>query len=66
VNTENARKIAALLGTVFAGRTAIQRIRQARAESDRLEMLDALFNVLVVITGVLVIVRRLREGDEEL
>jgi hypothetical protein len=66
VNTDTAKRIATLLGTVFAGRTALQRIQQAREDADRLELLDAVLNVLVVITGVLVIVRRLREGEEEL
>jgi hypothetical protein len=53
-----------LIGTVFAGRTAIARLRQARDDADRLELLDAALNIAVVVTGVLVIVRRLRQGEE--
>jgi hypothetical protein len=60
----NAKTVITLVGTLFAGRTAIQRIRQARLDDDRLELLDAALNAAVVITGVLVIVRRLRRGEE--
>ena len=58
------RSLLTLLGTAFAGRTAIARVRQARDDDDRLELLDAALNIAVVITGVLVIVRRLRQGEE--
>jgi hypothetical protein len=63
VTIKNAKTLATLIGTVFAGRTALQRIRQARVDSDRLELLDAVLNALVVVTGVLVVVRRLRQGQ---
>jgi hypothetical protein len=58
-----AKTIFTLVGTVFAGRTALQRMKQARIDEDRLELLDAVLNAAVVITGVLVIVRRLRKGE---
>jgi hypothetical protein len=61
---KHAKTIATLLGTAFSARTALQRVQQARVDADRLELLDALLNTLVVITGVLVIVRRLRQGEE--
>jgi hypothetical protein len=64
VTLKNAKTFATLIGTIFAGRTALQRIKQARVDADRLELLDAVLNVAVVITGVLVIVRRLRQGEE--
>jgi hypothetical protein len=60
---KNTRTLITLVGTIFAGRTALQRIRQARVDNDRLELLDAALNAAVVITGVLVIVRRLRKGE---
>jgi hypothetical protein len=60
---KNVRSLMTLIGTVFAGRTAIQRLRQARDDQDRLELLDAALNIAVVVTGVLVIVRRLRQGE---
>ena len=58
------KSLLTLIGTAFAGRTAIARLRQARDDDDRLELLDAALNIAVVITGVLVIVRRLRQGEE--
>ncbi len=64
MNSKNVRTLLSLVGTVFAGRTAVARVRQARDDDDRLELLDATINILAVVTGVLVIVRRLREGKE--
>jgi hypothetical protein len=61
---KHAKTIATLLGTALSARTALQRVQQARDDADKLELFDALLNTLVVITGVLVIVRRLRQGDE--
>jgi hypothetical protein len=61
---KNVRSLLTLVGTAFAGRTAIARLRQARDDDDRLELLDAALNIAVVVTGVLVIVRRLRQGEE--
>jgi len=60
---KNLRTLLTLIGTVFAGRTALARLRQARSDQDRLELLDAALNIAVVVTGVLVIVRRLRQGE---
>ena len=60
---KNVRTLLTLVGTVFAGRTALARLRQARSDQDRLELLDAALNIAVVVTGVLVIVRRLRQGE---
>ena len=60
---KNVKTVVTLIGTIVAGRTAIQRIRQARSDGDRLELLDAALNTAVVVTGVLVIVRRLRKGE---
>ncbi|MDQ1627373.1 MAG: hypothetical protein QOI54_1117 [Actinomycetota bacterium] len=60
---KHARTAITLVGTLFAARTALQRIRQARADDDRLELLDAALNAAVVVTGVLVVIRRLRQGE---
>lgn len=60
---KNTKTLITLIGTLFAGRTAVQRMRQARDDDDRLELLDAALNAAVVITGILVISRRLREGE---
>ena len=64
ITPKTLRTILTLVGTAFAGRTAIARLRQARTDQDRLELLDAALNIAVVVTGVLVIVRRLRLGEE--
>ena len=64
VTPRHFRPLLSLIGTAFAGRTAIARLRQARTDEDRLELLDAALNIAVVVTGVLVIVRRLRQGEE--
>jgi hypothetical protein len=63
ITPKNLRTLLTLIGTAFAGRTAIARLRQARDDEDRLELLDAALNIAVVVTGVLVIVRRLRQGE---
>jgi hypothetical protein len=60
----NAKTLFTFVGTIFAGRTAIHRMRQARTEEDRLELLDAALNAAVVITGLLILVRRLRQKDD--
>jgi hypothetical protein len=53
------------ISTVMAGRTAFARVRQAREDGDGLELLDAALNALVVVTGTIVIIRRLRRGEDE-
>jgi hypothetical protein len=64
LTAKNLKTLVSVVGTVFAGRTALARVRQARADQDRLELLDAALNIAVVLTGLLVIVRRLREGKD--
>ena len=61
---KNAKILFTFVGTIFAGRTAIQRMRAGAHDEDRLELLDAALNIAVVVTGLLVIVRRLRAKDE--
>jgi len=61
---KNARTLFTFAGTVFAGRTAIRRVRQARTDGDKLELLDAALNAAVVISGVFILVRQLRRKDE--
>jgi hypothetical protein len=61
----NIKTVITFIGTVMAGRTAIARIRQARDDDDRLELLDAILNAAVVVTGTIVIIRRMRRGEEE-
>jgi hypothetical protein len=61
---KKARTLVTLIGTLLAGRTALARIKQAREDHDPLELVDAALNIAVVLTGTLVIVRRLRRGEE--
>ena len=63
ITPKNVTSILTLIGTAFAGRAAINRLVQARDDADRLELLDAALNIAVVLTGLLVIVRRLRQGE---
>ena len=60
-----AKTLITIVGTVMAGRTALNRVRQAREDGDRLELLDAFLNAAVVITGLVVIVRRMRRGEAD-
>jgi hypothetical protein len=62
---KRATSIVSVVTTLMAGRTAIQRLLQARDDGDRFELVDALLNVLVLVTGTIVIVRRLRRGEDE-
>ena len=62
---KNLRTILTLVGTVFAARTALGRLREAREDGDGLELLDAALNAAVVVTGTLVVVRQMRRGEIE-
>jgi hypothetical protein len=57
--------IVTIVFTLMSGRTAINRIREAREDGDPWEVLDAALNVAVLVTGIIVIVRRLRRGESE-
>jgi hypothetical protein len=54
-----------VISTVMAARTALARVRQAREDGDQFELVDAALNALVVVSGVIIIVRRLRRGEDE-
>ena len=62
----NIKTLITFVGTVMAGRTAISRLQQAREDGDRLELIDALLNAVVLVTGTIIIIRRLRRGEDEL
>ena len=64
-NVRNIKNIVTFVSTVMAGRTAVSRLRQAREDGDRLELLDALLNTVVLVTGTIIIIRRLRRGEDE-
>jgi hypothetical protein len=62
---KNVKSIVTFATTLMAGRTAIQRLLQAREDGDRLELIDAALNAVVLVTGTIIIVRRLRRGENE-
>ena len=62
---KNIKNIVTFVSTVMAGRTAISRLRQAREDGDRRELVDALLNSVVLVTGTIIIIRRLRRGEDE-
>ena len=61
---KNVKSLITFVSTVMAGRTALTRLRQARVDGDRLEVVDAILNAVVLVTGTIIIVRRLRRGEE--
>ncbi len=62
---KNIRSIATLVGMAFSARTAVARLREARDQKDdKLELLDAALNVAVLLTGTILVVKRLRAGEE--
>ena len=65
VNPRTIKNIVTFVSIVMAGRTAVSRLRQAREDGDRLELVDALLNTVVLVTGTIIIVRRLRRGEDE-
>jgi hypothetical protein len=65
MNVNHIKNIVTFVSTVMAGRTAISRLRQAREDGDRLELADALLNTVVLVTGTIIIIRRLRRGEDE-
>ena len=62
---KNVKSLITFVSTVLAGRTALARVRQAREDGDRLELIDAALNAIVVVTGTIIIIRRLRRGEDE-
>ena len=62
---KNVKSLITFVSTIMAGRTALARVRQAREDGDRLELVDAALNAIVVVTGTIIIIRRLRRGEDE-
>jgi predicted proteasome-type protease len=56
----NIRPIARIGGQALAATALFREIRRARAEGDRLLLLDAAVNILAVATTIAIIVRELR------
>jgi hypothetical protein len=62
---KNIKSVVSFVSTLMAGRTALARLRQARKDGDRLELVDAVLNAVVLVTGTIIIIRRLRRGEAE-
>ena len=62
-NVNTIKNIVTFVSTVMAGRTALSRLRQAREDGDRLELVDAMLNTVVLVTGTIIIIRRRRRGE---
>ena len=65
MNAKKVNSLVTFVTTVMAGRHALSRLRQAREDGDRFELVDALLNAAVLVTGTIVIIRRLRRGEDE-
>ena len=65
MNAKKVNSIITFVTTLMAGRTALSRLRQAREDGDRLELIDSLLNAVVLVTGTIIIIRRLRRGEDE-
>ena len=63
MNAKKVNSIITFVTTVMAGRHALSRLRQAREDGDQFELIDAFLNALV--SGTVVIIRRLRRGEDE-
>ena len=57
----NARNLAKFGGQALAVGTTFRSLRRARAEGDKLRMLDAIVNALAIATTIAILVRDIRE-----
>ena len=62
---KKAKTLITIVTTVMSGRTALARLKQARQDGDHLELVDAFLNAVVLVTGTIIIVRRMRRGEVE-
>ncbi len=52
--------------TLFAAFSNLKKVRNARGENDTLQLVDGLIRVAAVATGVALLVRDLREPDDDI
>jgi hypothetical protein len=62
---KDIKTVITFISTLMAGRTAVARLRQAHEDGDGLELIDAVLNAVVLVTGTIIIIRRLRAGEDE-
>jgi hypothetical protein len=55
----------AIGSTLFAAFSNIKKVRAARGEGDTLQLADAVLRVAAVATGVALLVRELRQGNDD-
>ena len=60
---DKAKNVLTLVGILLAARTALTRVQQAHEDGDRFEIVDAVINVAALVTGLVVVVRRMRRVD---
>jgi hypothetical protein len=54
----------AIGSTLFAAFSNVKKVRAARSDNDTLQLIDGLIRVAAVATGVALLVRELRERDD--
>ncbi|MFG1809761.1 hypothetical protein [Streptomyces sp. NPDC049040] len=54
----------AIGSTLFAAFSNVKKVRSARGEDDTLQLVDGLIRVAAVATGVALLIRELRERDD--
>jgi hypothetical protein len=57
----NVRNLAKFGGQALAVGTTFRALRRARAEGDKLRMLDAIVNALAIATTIAILIREIRE-----
>jgi hypothetical protein len=57
------RGVLGLVGSVFGAVSAVQGLRNARKDKDKLLLLNASASILVAITGVLLTIRAVRKDE---
>ncbi|NUS14760.1 MAG: hypothetical protein HOY69_25750 [Streptomyces sp.] len=55
----------AIGSTLFAAFSNVKKVRAARGEHDNLQLIDGLIRVAAVATGVALLVRDLRQPDDD-
>ncbi|MEU6850478.1 hypothetical protein ABZ901_11200 [Actinacidiphila alni] len=56
----------AIGSTLFAAFSNIKKVRSARGENDTLQLVDGLIRVAAVATGVALLIRELRQNDDDI
>jgi hypothetical protein len=58
------KTLVTIVGQLLLVRTVLNRFKEARAEGDAFDLFDAAVNAVALVTGTIVLVRRLRRGEE--